>query len=69
ANQFERLLEKICADEDGGLFIEFSYNFLFEKLELRCFSEEYFEEARHFSAKIRLNRVDDPHVDLIITVA
>ncbi|CAA2958831.1 phospholipase A I-like [Olea europaea var. sylvestris] len=69
ADQFERLLGKICADKDGDLLIESSYNLLFGKLDLRCLFEEYFEEARHFSIKIRLKPVDDVHVDLVAAVA
>ncbi|XP_075483386.1 uncharacterized protein LOC142523460 [Primulina tabacum] len=49
--------------------LESSYNFLFGKLALRCLFEDYFEEAKHFSARIMLKPIDDPHVDLIATVA
>lgn len=42
---------------------------LFGKLALRCLFEDYFEEARHFSTRIMLKPIDDPHVDLIATVS
>lgn len=48
--------------------LESSYNMLFGKLALRCLFEDYFEEARHFSTRIMLKPIDDPHVDLIATV-
>ncbi|KAG5534931.1 hypothetical protein RHGRI_022894 [Rhododendron griersonianum] len=47
--------------------LESSYNLLFGKLALRCLFEDYFEEARHFSTRIMLKPIDDPHVDLIAT--
>lgn len=49
--------------------LESSYNMLFGKLALRCLFEDYFEEAGHFSTRIMLKPIDDPHVDLIATVA
>lgn len=49
--------------------LESSYNMLFGKLALRCLFEDYFEEARHFSTRIMLKPIDDPHVDLIATVS
>ncbi|KAL0431660.1 UNVERIFIED_CONTAM: hypothetical protein Sradi_0792000 [Sesamum radiatum] len=49
--------------------LESSYNFLFGKLALRCLFDDYFEEAKHFSTRIMLKPIDDPHVDLIATVA
>ncbi|PIN09072.1 hypothetical protein CDL12_18342 [Handroanthus impetiginosus] len=49
--------------------LESSYNVLFGKLALRCLFEDYFEEAKHFSTRIMLKPIDDPHVDLIATVA
>ncbi|GFP99949.1 hypothetical protein PHJA_002139000 [Phtheirospermum japonicum] len=49
--------------------LESSYNLLFGKLALRCLFEDYFEEAKHFSTRIMLKPIDDPHVDLIATVA
>ncbi|KAI8533704.1 hypothetical protein RHMOL_Rhmol10G0029800 [Rhododendron molle] len=49
--------------------LESSYNLLFGKLALRCLFEDYFEEARHFSTRIMLKPIDDPHVDLIATVS
>lgn len=49
--------------------LESSYNVLFGKLALRCLFEDYFEEARHFSTRIMLKPIDDPHVDLIATVS
>nr|GMC59367.1 Phosphoglucosamine mutase [Ipomoea batatas] len=49
--------------------LESSYNLLFGKLALRCLFEDYFEEARHFSTRIMLRPIDDPHVDLIASVA
>ncbi|KAK6155190.1 hypothetical protein DH2020_009438 [Rehmannia glutinosa] len=45
--------------------LESSYNLLFGKLALRCLFEDYFEEAKHFSTRIMLKPIDDPHVDLI----
>ncbi|KAL0461685.1 UNVERIFIED_CONTAM: hypothetical protein Slati_0056100 [Sesamum latifolium] len=48
---------------------ESSYNLLFGKLALRCLFDDYFEEAKHFSTRIMLKPIDDPHVDLIATVA
>ncbi|KAF7134609.1 hypothetical protein RHSIM_Rhsim08G0054100 [Rhododendron simsii] len=42
--------------------LESSYNLLFGKLALRCLFEDYFEEARHFSTRIMLKPIDDPHV-------
>ncbi|KAL0450662.1 UNVERIFIED_CONTAM: hypothetical protein Slati_1622600 [Sesamum latifolium] len=49
--------------------LESSYELLFGKLALRCLFEDYFEEAKHFSTRIMLKPIDDPHVDLIATVA
>ncbi|KAH6774434.1 beta-galactosidase [Perilla frutescens var. hirtella] len=49
--------------------LESSYNMLFGKLALKCLFEDYFEEAKHFSSRIMLKPIDDPHVDLIATVA
>ncbi|KAL0377427.1 UNVERIFIED_CONTAM: Protease Do-like 1, chloroplastic [Sesamum radiatum] len=49
--------------------LESSYGLLFGKLALRCLFEDYFEEAKHFSTRIMLKPIDDPHVDLIATVA
>ncbi|KAF5479591.1 hypothetical protein F2P56_000400 [Juglans regia] len=49
--------------------LESSYNLLFGKLALKCLFEDYFEEARHFSTRIMLKPIDDPHVDLIATVS
>lgn len=49
--------------------LESSYNYLFGKLALKCLFEDYFEEARHFSTRIMLKPIDDPHVDLIATVS
>ncbi|KAM7509127.1 hypothetical protein LguiA_019580 [Lonicera macranthoides] len=49
--------------------LESSYNLLFGKLALRCLFEDYFEEARHFSTRIMLKPIDDPHVDLVATVS
>ncbi|KAI9094194.1 hypothetical protein K1719_026776 [Acacia pycnantha] len=37
-----------------------------------CFEmpfEDYFQEARHFTTRIMLKPIDDPHVDLIATVS
>ncbi|KAK6129326.1 hypothetical protein DH2020_036934 [Rehmannia glutinosa] len=42
--------------------LESSYNLLFGKLALRCLFEDYFEEAKHFSTRIMLKPIDDPHV-------
>ncbi|XP_057491199.1 uncharacterized protein LOC130776951 [Actinidia eriantha] len=49
--------------------LESSYNVLFGKLALRSLFQDYFEEARHFSTRIMLKPIDDPHVDLIATVS
>ncbi|KAK6928334.1 hypothetical protein RJ641_006925 [Dillenia turbinata] len=49
--------------------LESSYNLLFGKLALKCLFEDYYEEARHFSTRIMLKPIDDPHVDLIATVS
>ncbi|KAL3526056.1 hypothetical protein ACH5RR_014428 [Cinchona calisaya] len=49
--------------------LESSYNLLFGKLALRCLFEDYFEESKHFSTRIMLKPIDDPHVDLIATVS
>lgn len=49
--------------------LESSYNLLFGKLALRCLFEDYFEEARHFSTRIMLKPLDDPHVDLTASVS
>ena len=49
--------------------LESSYNLLFGKLPLRCLFEDYFEESKHFSTRIMLKPIDDPHVDLIATVS
>ncbi|CAI9111043.1 OLC1v1011176C1 [Oldenlandia corymbosa var. corymbosa] len=49
--------------------LEPSYNLLFGKLALRCLFDDYFEDARHFTTRIMLKPIDDPHVDLIATVA
>nr|GMC67232.1 uncharacterized protein LOC107771065 [Ipomoea batatas]GME06995.1 uncharacterized protein LOC107771065 [Ipomoea batatas] len=49
--------------------LESSYNLLFGKLALRCLFEDYFEEARHFSTRIMLRPIDDPHVDLIASLS
>ncbi|GER29486.1 hypothetical protein STAS_05341 [Striga asiatica] len=49
--------------------LESSYNLLFGKLALRCLFEDYFEDAKHFSTRIMLKPIDDPHVDLIATVS
>lgn len=48
--------------------LESSYNLLFGKLALKCLFDDYFEEARHFSTRIMLKPIDDPHVDMIATV-
>ncbi|CAN1182788.1 hypothetical protein LINPERPRIM_LOCUS31739 [Linum perenne] len=49
--------------------LESSYNLLFGKLALKCLFEDYFEEAQHFTTRIMLKPIDDPHVDLIATVS
>lgn len=46
-----------------------SYKLLFGKLPLKCLLEDYFQEASHFTARIMLKPIDDPHVDLIATVS
>ncbi|KAJ6754243.1 hypothetical protein OIU79_026964 [Salix purpurea] len=45
--------------------LESSYNILFGKLALKCLFEDYFEEASHFTTRIMLKPIDDPHVDFI----
>ncbi|XP_077253668.1 beta-galactosidase [Tasmannia lanceolata] len=49
--------------------LEPAYDLLFGKLALRCLFEDYSEQARHFSTRIMLKPIDDPHVDLIATVS
>ncbi|KAG2261340.1 hypothetical protein Bca52824_068419 [Brassica carinata] len=49
--------------------LEPSYNLLFGKLALKCLFEDYFEEARQFSAKFLLKPMDDPHVDLVASLS
>ncbi|CAN6572202.1 unnamed protein product [Malus baccata var. baccata] len=49
--------------------LESSYDLLFGKLALKCLFDDYFEQARHFSTMIMLKPIDDPHVDLVATVA
>ncbi|KAH8519182.1 hypothetical protein H0E87_000839 [Populus deltoides] len=49
--------------------LESSYNILFGKLALRCLFEDYFEEASHFTTRIMLKPIDDPHVDFIATLS
>lgn len=49
--------------------LESSYNVLFGKLALKCLFEDYYQEARHFTTRIMLKPIDDPHVDLIATVS
>ena len=49
--------------------LESSYNILFGKLALKCLFEDYFEEASHFSTRIMLKPIDDPHVDFIANVS
>ncbi|GAB2284208.1 hypothetical protein Dimus_018674 [Dionaea muscipula] len=49
--------------------LESSYNLLFGKLALKCLFEDYFDEARHFSTRIMLKPINDPHVDLVATVS
>lgn len=49
--------------------LESSYNLLFGKLVLNCLFEDYFEDARHFSTRVMLKPIDDPHVDLVATVS
>ncbi|KAJ7014094.1 hypothetical protein NC653_003650 [Populus alba x Populus x berolinensis] len=49
--------------------LESSYNILFGKLALKCLFEDYFEEASHFTTRIMLKPIDDPHVDFIATLS
>ncbi|XP_058087994.1 uncharacterized protein LOC131234976 [Magnolia sinica] len=49
--------------------LEPAYNLLFGKIAQRCLFEDYFEQARHFSTRIMLKPIDDPHVDLVATVS
>lgn len=49
--------------------LESSYNILFGKLALKCLFEDYFEEASHFTTRIMLKPIDDPHVDFIGNVS
>ncbi|KVI09167.1 hypothetical protein Ccrd_012430, partial [Cynara cardunculus var. scolymus] len=51
------------------MMLESSYKLLFGKLVLRCLFEYYFEEAKHFSTKLLLKPIDDPHVDLTASVS
>lgn len=46
--------------------LESSYNLLFGKLALRCLFDDYFEESRHFTTRIMLKPIDDPHVDATV---
>ncbi|KAE8022797.1 hypothetical protein FH972_008567 [Carpinus fangiana] len=46
-----------------------SRHITFGKLALKCLLEDYFEEARHFSARIMLKPIDDPNGDLVATVS
>ncbi|XP_027357883.1 uncharacterized protein LOC113867091 isoform X2 [Abrus precatorius] len=46
-----------------------SYDVVFGKLALRCLFQDYFHQARHFTTTIMLKPIDDPHVDLVATVA
>ncbi|XP_057515332.1 uncharacterized protein LOC130796918 isoform X1 [Amaranthus tricolor] len=49
--------------------LESSYDMLFGKLALKSLFEDYFDEARHFTTRILLKPLDDPHVDLVATVS
>ncbi|RYR08196.1 hypothetical protein Ahy_B05g075770 isoform B [Arachis hypogaea] len=49
--------------------LETSYNVLFGKLALKCLFDDYYYQARHFTTRIMLKPIDDPHVDLIATVS
>ncbi|XP_065877590.1 uncharacterized protein [Euphorbia lathyris] len=49
--------------------LDSSYNLLFGKLALKSLFDDYFEEARHFTTRIMLKPIDDPHVDLIATMS
>ncbi|XP_050382330.1 uncharacterized protein LOC126799216 [Argentina anserina] len=49
--------------------LESSYDMLFGKLALKGLFEDYFEQARHFNTMIMLKPIDDPHVDLVATLA
>ncbi|CAA7402304.1 unnamed protein product [Spirodela intermedia] len=46
-----------------------AYDLLFVKLALQCLFEDYFEDARNFSARIMLKPREDPHIDLVTTVS
>lgn len=46
-----------------------SYDVVFGKLALSSLFEDYFHQARHFTTRIMLKPIDDPHVDLIATVS
>lgn len=50
------------AMQDAGIFVQLVWEIGFEML-----FEDYFNEARHFSTRITLKPIDDPHVDLIAT--
>ncbi|KAK4409923.1 hypothetical protein Sango_0065300 [Sesamum angolense] len=51
--------------QNAGIIVQL----VVRKLALRCLFHDYFEEAKHFSTRIMLKPIDDPHVDLIATVA
>ncbi|KAL2335679.1 hypothetical protein Fmac_016892 [Flemingia macrophylla] len=46
-----------------------SYDVVFAKLALTSLFQDYFYQARHFTTRIMLKPIDDPHVDLIATVS
>ncbi|OMO80675.1 hypothetical protein CCACVL1_12825 [Corchorus capsularis] len=49
--------------------LESPYNIFFGKQALKCLFQDYFEDARHFSTMFMLKPIDDPHVDIVATVA
>lgn len=52
------------AMQDAGIFVQLVWEIGFEML-----FEDYFNEAKHFSTRITLKPIDDPHVDLIATLS
>ncbi|ESW23035.1 hypothetical protein PHAVU_004G013700 [Phaseolus vulgaris] len=46
-----------------------AYDVTFGKMALASLFQDYFHQARHFTTRIMLKPIDDPHVDLIATVS
>ncbi|BAU01016.1 uncharacterized protein HKW66_Vig0256230 [Vigna angularis] len=45
-----------------------AYDVAFGKIALASLFQDYFHQARHFTTRLMLKPIDDPHVDLIATV-